>query len=239
MTNYCPECGKKIEGTPKFCNECGHPLQGEIKVGEARKELQYPWLFNGAYAKYYGTSTFQDIKANMELSMHLKVAEIDQNNKRVKFQSNARMITQRKPTHAGMFAIAMKPITKDSGEQKMEEWVRIGDKIIFEDEAVLESETKGMLRIENLGVRKCIIQQYSVKANTEIVFFDEEFNWPLKYIVLFTSKGRQKANYLSSVTNMISGDLNKSLDDMVAKSVLRERSIVMNMTETNIPWGLK
>jgi len=240
MPNFCPECGKKIEGRPKFCNECGHPLQGETGSSETKKEVpRYPWLFNGAFAKYYGASTFQDVKATMELFLHLEVAEIDQNNNRVKIQSKARMITQQKPIHAGMFALAMKPITKDSGERKMEEWLRIGDRVIFEDNAILESESKGVLRVDNLGVRKCIIEQYTVGKNTEIVFWDEEFSWPLKYVMLFTSKGRQKANYLSSITNMLSGDIGKSFDDVAAKTVLRERSVVVNMTETNIQWGLK
>jgi hypothetical protein len=240
MPNFCPECGKKIEGTPKFCNECGHPLQGEARLGgETMKERpQYPWLFIGAFAKYYGMTIFQDTNATIEFNLHLEVVDIDQNNKRVKIQSKARLVKHAKPVvRVGFFVAKMKPVEKDSGERKMEEWMRIGDRVIFEDNAVLESESKGMLRVENLGVRKCIIEQYSVGASNEIVFWDEEFNWPMKYIVLFKRKEQQKVNYLSSVANMMTGNIDKSLDDMVAKSVLRERSLVVNMTETNIPWG--
>ena len=237
MPNFCPECGNKIEGMSKFCNECGHSIQGEITSKASGGKSKYPWLFTGAFSSYHGMATFEDVKVTMELSLQRQVAEIDQNNNKVKIQSNARMITRKQPQRIGFFP-AVKGREKDSGDKKMEEWMRIGDRVIFEDNAILEGESKGTLRLEKLGIRKCIIEQYKVGQNTEIIFWDEEFSWPLKYIVMFTSKGRQKANYLSSMANLMTGDLDKSWDDATVKTVLKERAIVVNMTDSNIPWGL-
>jgi hypothetical protein len=182
-------------------------------------------------------ATFEDIKVTMELSLQRQVAEIDQNNNRVKIQSNVRMISRKQPQRIGFFP-TVKGREQDSGDRKIEEWMRIGDRVNLEDNAILEDESKGTLRLDKLGIRKCIIEQYKNSQNTEIIFWDEEFSWPLKYIVMFTSKGRQKANYLSSIANMMTGDLGKSWDDATAKTVLKERAVVVNMTDSNIPWGL-
>ncbi len=237
MPNFCPECGKKIEGTPKFCNECGHLLQGTVTSSEVKKEgPKYPWLFTGALAKYYGTATFADVRVSMELFGQLQVTQIDQINNRVKIQSTTRMAQRQEGVKIGFGHTRGRE--RDTGDRKMEDWLRIGDRMIFEDGAVLENESKGVLSVNKLGRRKCIIEQYKVGNNTEIVFWDEEFCWPIQYIMIFLGKGRQNPDYLKSISHMLTGDFGKSWDDASIKTVIMERSIVINMTESNIPWGL-
>ena len=31
MVSYCPECGKKVEGSPRFCPDCGNQLSMETE----------------------------------------------------------------------------------------------------------------------------------------------------------------------------------------------------------------
>lgn len=112
MPNFYPECGKKIEGAPKFCDQCGHSFQESARPSDmmGKKRPNYPWLFPGAFANYYGKSIFEDIQVNTECLMHLEVTEIDQIGERVKLQAKTRMRQQRRPN-----TCFVKPRITDTG----------------------------------------------------------------------------------------------------------------------------
>lgn len=64
MIKYCPECGEKIEGSPKFCSECGGALSREtttskssyIKKSESNinSALGFGYLFGGLLSLFLG-----------------------------------------------------------------------------------------------------------------------------------------------------------------------------------------
>jgi DNA-directed RNA polymerase subunit RPC12/RpoP len=77
MSNFCPQCGNKIEGNPNFCPECGHtlikkilekkmeteviPKTGEIKCQYCGKLFALPTNWTGEIKAQKTTSTSGNI----------------------------------------------------------------------------------------------------------------------------------------------------------------------------------
>lgn len=190
-------------------------------------QAQYPWLFKGAYAIYGGTTKLAG--RPVEATLRVEVEDIDFNNKRVKIRG-----------HSSMFWRVLFG-TKKLGEKEMSAWVKIGDRVVISERAILEGEYEGVVNIENLGVRKCIVQQYSEGLNTSVVFWDKEFNWPLKYILIFRRETEASDPIVEDLKALLKTMMGLRVDDLIKKSktkVLKERSLILNLNETNIP-GLK
>ncbi len=66
--NFCPSCGRKIEGAPKFCPECGRPLEGGVFAGSSMSKLA------GGMANIYSTtsSTMQGVASNIKKNLNEK-----------------------------------------------------------------------------------------------------------------------------------------------------------------------
>ena len=64
MIKYCPECGEKIEGSPKFCSECGGTLSREPVTSKSsnikksardiNSSLGFGYLFCGLLSIFMG-----------------------------------------------------------------------------------------------------------------------------------------------------------------------------------------
>jgi hypothetical protein len=188
---------------------------------------QYPWLFKGAYATYYGTTKLAGRLC--EANLRVEVEDLDFQNGRVKISG-----------HSSMFCKTLFG-AKKLGEKKVADWIKIGERVVIADEAILEGEYEGVVRVEGLGVRKCIIQQYSEGLNTSVVFWDKEFNWPLKYLLIFRVKKESSDEVTDALKDLLKTMMGLPLGDSLKKSksvVLKERSLLLSMRETNIP-GLK
>ena len=207
---------------------------------------QYPWLFKGAYAIYTGTTKLKSIPGEFEATARVEVGDIDSANKRVKIHACSSGFQH------------LWRLKKKLGENKVADWVQIGERIILSDEAILDGEYEGVIRVEGLGVRKCIVQQYSEGLNTTVVFWDNEFNWPLKYILIFRHKSEGSLSILNDVESIIKDTLGDTLNFMAANSMteyelkklersiedlknllmkskseaLRERSLILYLKET-------
>jgi len=188
---------------------------------------QYPWLFKGAYATYYGTTKLTGRLCGANL--RVEVEDLDLQNGRVKISGHSNMF------YKTLFG------AKKLGEKKVADWIKIGERVVIADEAILEGEYEGVVRVEGLGVRKCIIQQYSEGLNTSVVFWGKEFNWPLKYLLIFRIKKESSDEVTDALKDLLKTMMGLPLGDSLKKSksvVLKERSLLLSMRETNIP-GLK
>ena len=181
---------------------------------------QYPWLFNGAYAKYEGTL------GKFEATAKVEVVDIDLSNRRAKFRVKSNVIRR-----------AWRLRTKVGGKE-IAEWARIGERVILSEEAILDGEYDGVVRVEDLGVRRCIVQQYSEGLNTTVVFWDKEFNWHLKYVLIFRHirEGSDEIfDYFRDMLDLATGGLLKDELKKSKSKTLRERSLILYLKETNIP----
>ena len=188
---------------------------------------QYPWLFNGAYAKYEGTL------GKFEATAKVEVVDIDLSNRRAKFRVKSNVIRR-----------AWRLRTKVGGKE-IAEWARIGERVILSEEAILDGEYDGVVRVEDLGVRRCIVQQYSEGLNTTVVFWDKEFNWPLKYVLIFRHEREDSDEIFDffkacmhgfeDMLDFATGGLLKVELKKSKSKALRERSLILYLKETNIP----
>lgn len=188
---------------------------------------RYPWLFKGAYAIYEGTTKLAG--RPVEAAARVEVDDIDLASNRVKIRAHSKMFWK---TIFGM---------KKLGEKEIAEWIKIGERVIISENAILDGEYEGVVRVEGLGVRKCIVQQYSEGLNTEVVFWDKEYNWPLKYLFVFRVQTETSDEVSQDLKNLLKSMLGLPIEESLKKSgskILKERTLVLNLKETNIP-GLK
>ena len=198
-------------------------FRGEAKT-MSEEYAQYPWLFKGAYAVYGGTTKLAG--RPVEATARVEVEDIDFTNKRVKIHA-----------HSSMFWKVLFG-TKKLGEKEIAEWIKIGERVILSEEAILEGEYEGVVRVEGVGVRRCIIQHYSEGLSTTVVFWDKEFNWPLKYLLIFRVKSEASQTVLDDLKDVLKGMLGLPIEDSLKKSkskALKERSLILYLKETNMP----
>ena len=203
------------------------------------KYPSYPWLFKGAYTIYNGTTKLKVLLGECEMivTYRLEVTDIDDTNKKAKFHVRTTVIRQ----------IGRR--SKKLIDKEVSVWAGIGERAIISDEAILEGEYEGVLRVGGLGIRRCIVQQYSEGLNTTVVFWDREFNWPLQYLLILRDKtevssDRSIFDDVKDMFKAVSGikydleDAVKDLKDALKESqskALKEKSIILYLTETNIP----
>jgi len=212
------------------------------------KDLQYPWLFKGAYATYSGTSKIRGLPGSLETLARIEVRDLDWANHRARIHVNTTGI------HRAW------PISKKLGEREAEGWVKIGERTLpTNSPVILESEYEAILNIKGLGVRRCFVQHYlemqqrtRIVSGAEIVFWDKEFGWPLQYMAIATYKSKISSSMLadalkdslrtfSSMVSELSGSSGTYFDDALKSTkneILREWTHTMYLRETNIP-GLK
>jgi len=98
LSKYCIDCGNELPSEAKFCINCGKqqvvlqestgPATPDSKVPYSiLEDIQYPWLFKGAYAIYSGTSKVGHLPGEFDVTSKLQVEDIDIANKRVKLRS--------------------------------------------------------------------------------------------------------------------------------------------------------
>lgn len=197
------------------------------------EQTQYPWLFKGAYATYYGASRMGRPPAEFQITYKLEVEDIDIANNRVKIHSIGNL------SRKALFA------NKKLTESDERDWMAIGEKsFISKTPYVIEGECESELHIENIGLRQCIIQQFAIPSSLSkgIIFWDKEFIWPLQYITLIRRVSETSTNLLD-ITKEVCDTISKvsgwNLDSALKKSknvYLRENSIVVPLKETNIPF---
>jgi len=189
--------------------------------------IQYPWLFKGAYAIYEGKTKLAG--RPVEATARIEVKDVDIAKGRVRIGAHSIMFWR------VLFG------RKKLGEKEVVDWVKIGERVILSEEAILDGEYEGTVRVERLGIRKCIVQQYSEGLNTTVVFWDKEFNWPLKYVLIFRYKHQSSDEIFAIFKGMLELATGGLLQAELKKSknkTLRERTLILHLKETNIP-GLK
>jgi hypothetical protein len=206
---------------------------------------QYPWLFKGAYSIYSGTTNVKPLPGEFEVTTKIEVEDIDLVNKRVKFRTCTSMVQR------------MWRLRKKVGERGEEGWVKIGEKLLpSATPVILEREYEGVINVQGLGVRRCVVQEWHeihprtrIISSAELVFWDKELNWPIQYMAIFQYKIKAPESIwedalkdaLRTAYDLISGspcvDLEKARNDSRSE-VLREGSLILYLKETNIP-GLK
>ena len=238
----CPYCAEEIKAEAKKCRYCGEWLDDDALAisSKADEYSQFPWLFVGAYAIYGGTAKVKRL-GEVEATAKVEVAEIDLTNNRWKAALHS---------HVGkkVFGKSIK-----LSEQEMVEWLPIGELIIVSDNAKKIAEYEGIVRIDDLGVRECIIQEYEEGLNTELVFWEKKLRWPLKYVMIFRRKKEDPRKFSKEIGRAIQSfpligssrteieELAwsiKDLTDELKKSKspsLRELPLVLFLRETNIP----
>ncbi|MBU0470996.1 MAG: hypothetical protein KKF65_00085 [Nanoarchaeota archaeon] len=214
----------------------------------SKKIVKYPWLFKGAYATYIGTNQMKPAPGDFVATVKIDVEDIDLANNRVKLGVSTSMVQR------------IWKLTKKFGEKKIDGWINIGERMLPSATPVkLESEYEGFINVRGIGVRKCYIRQLldmhprkNIVSGAELDFWDKEFNWPLQSIIMFQYKTKTPEsvwanaltgalNDMSKIIKALDDDPSKTYDNLFKRSenmVLRDASIILNITETNIP-GLK
>jgi hypothetical protein len=212
----------------------------------SEQHTQYPWLFEGAYATYSGISRLLDVPGKLEIASRIEVRDTDLANQRARIRVATSSVMRR-----GW------GLTKKLGDTEAEDWVRIGERVFpTATPVILESEYEGFINIKGLGVRRCFVRQYlepqpqtRIVLAAEIVFWDEEFGWPLESITLASYKSKiprdmladalkDSFRVLSAVISNLSGSSSVYFDDALKDTqneILREWTHIMHLNQTNIP----
>jgi len=144
---------------------------------------QDAWLFKGAYAKYNGSMTSEDMGIDMsELSMSfdfnvdfaMQLEVIDFNNTHALVSTSFRMNS---------------PVGGMGGTEEVESttWVplsEMGFMTEFKD-ANLETSYESMVDIDGFGTRTFMVYEYAIldEGMAMIVYVDKNIGWPLKMTI--------------------------------------------------------
>lgn len=214
------------------------------------ENVQYPWLFKGAYAIYKGATKVAPLPGTFDVTVKIEVKDIDLANQQVKLHISSTIVQQ------------IWRLRKKVSEKEHEGWIKIGERVLpSATPMILDAEYEGILNIENLGVRTCIIQQWHelkkrkrIVSSCEILFWDKEFNWPIRYMLVFNYKTKYPEGlFLGTVKDSLRsviksleraietgslGELMTMEETVNRNEFLKEASLILYLKETNIP-GLK
>jgi hypothetical protein len=124
------------------------------------KPSVYPWLFKGAYAKYYGETTVLFVP--VKLTMRLEVAYFNE-------------------THAKLLTYVKMESAFGSQEFQNVTWSDLTKKSYEMEGLALKRTYEQEIYIENFGTRKCVICEFESKeGGTVTMYIDKETNWPIK-----------------------------------------------------------
>lgn len=129
-----------------------------------------PWLFKGAYAKYYGETT---VLITIKLDVQLEV--VDYNS-----------------THAKLLEYVKVDTPLGSQESQNVTWVDLTKKSYEVEGWTLETTYEQEVYLEDFGTRKCVIYEYestSTPGTLMKMYVDKETVWPVK--MTFTTEATE------------------------------------------------
>jgi len=146
-----------------------------------------PWLFKGAYAKYYGETTvlFIPVKLNVRLEV-------------LDFNS----------THAKLLMYAKLETPFGSHEYQDVGWSDLTKKTYKIEGAILKKSYEQEVYLEGIGVRKCNVYEYQSKTEPKslmIMYVDKEVVWPIK--IKYTTEATKMMPSMSLDLNLVESNI--------------------------------
>jgi len=136
-----------------------------------------PWLFKGAYAKYYGETTVLFI--TVEMNMRIEVVDYN--------ATHAKLL---------MYIEAETPV----GTQEFQNvtWVNLDEKSYDVEGYNLKKTYEQEVYIEGFGTRTCIIYEYESETTPKTLmtmYVDKNVEWPVK--IKYSSEATQEMPSMS------------------------------------------
>jgi len=125
---------------------------------------QSSWLFEGAYAKYEGTTSMDVLSMSISFSFALRQEVVDFNS------THAQLLTS-----VSVSSSLSKPV-----EEEVTVWVDLSKNQYLIEEGTLVESYEANLPFEGLGNRDCIIYKYATEGPTLTIYVDKQIGWPLK-----------------------------------------------------------
>lgn len=120
----------------------------------------YSWLFDGAYAEYYGETTVSFVSMNM--TMRLEVVEYN--------STHAKLLT-----HMRMESNVMQPF-----ESEDTTWADLRGTSYEVEGYTLTDTREDDVTIAGLGTKHCMVYEYSGSGMTMTYYIDKDLGWPVK-----------------------------------------------------------
>ena len=146
-----------------------------------------PWLFKGAYAKYYGETTVLFI--TVEMNMRIEVVDYN--------ATHAKLL---------MYMEAETPV----GTQEFQNvtWVNLDEKSYDVEGYNLKKTYEQEVYIEGFGTRTCIIYEYESETTPKTlmtIYVDKNVEWPVK--IKYSSEAAQEMPSMSIVLTITESNI--------------------------------
>ncbi|UCF45001.1 MAG: hypothetical protein JSW44_04395 [Candidatus Bathyarchaeota archaeon] len=125
---------------------------------------QSSWLFEGAYAKYEGTTSMNVLSMSISFSFTLRQEVVDFNS------THAQLLT----------SVSMDSSLTDSVENEVTVWVDLSENQYLIEEGTLVDSYEANLPFEGFGNRDCVVYKYTTDGPTLTIYVDKQIGWPLK-----------------------------------------------------------